>query len=92
MGPNFAVLLCLIVIKPLPSQEENRLEIFNNWSLVCMSYVLLFMTEIAETPMVRYNFGYGLIGLTVINILVNLAIISKDPLQVFKDKIKVKYH
>lgn len=91
MGPNFAVLLCLILVNPLPSKSENRLEIFNNWTLVCMSYVLLFMTEIADTPMVRYNFGYGLISFTVINILVNLIVISKDPIAVFKEKIKVKY-
>ena len=83
------MLLVLIgIVEPFPSILVNRLEMYNNWTVILLSYCLLCFTPWVSDAGRRYQIGYGMIILTGQNILVNLAIMSYDPVRMLKLRFK----
>lgn len=63
--PTSMVIIMVGLAKPLPTPFENKLELYNNFSILVVSYCLLCFTEFVPDPMARYNIGYAMILLTV---------------------------
>ena len=52
------------LVKPLEDQQTNRLEIYNSFSLLCITYCLLCFTSFVADPGTRYDIGFVLVILT----------------------------
>jgi hypothetical protein len=71
------LLIYLIKVQPYVLPELNYLEIFNETSICIASYHLLFFTDFTTEPEFQYKVGWSIIGITTINILVNMLIMVK---------------
>ena len=75
---------CLIIIgqiEPLLDPFSNRLELYNNFTIIILAYCLMLFTEFVPSPLTRYDIGFVMIFLTAQNIAVNLAIIARSPIR-----------
>ena len=61
--------------KPLNVAFLNYLEIFNELCILGVSIHLYLFTQFLDNPQIQYNIGYSLIGLTILNIAINMGII-----------------
>ena len=89
--PTLFVLFIIGLVKPLESRAANRMEMYNTFTILTMSYCLMCFTQLALDPEARYTMGYILVGLTIKNLLVNISFVMKDPLRRFKLSCKVKW-
>ena len=81
----------LIYVKPLDEPLKNKLEILNEICILAMSYHLFLFTDFVDSNQLSFLLGWILMGITGINILVNLSIILfMSAAGVFK-KIKNAY-
>ena len=64
-------------IEPLPTLYANRIEIYNSFSILLLIYCLLCLTQFVPDANARYQVGFGMIGLTGQNILVNIFIVTR---------------
>ena len=77
------VLHCIVVIvyialvKPFELPMLNRLEVFNEVCIIGAAYHLLLFTEYVSDPELQYSIGWSIIGVTVLNIAVNMIIMLK---------------
>jgi hypothetical protein len=67
------MLLYLADVRPLNSPFLNRMEIFNEVTLLCCSYFLFAFTDFVAEAGTRYMLGWGFIGLIGMNVMVNLG-------------------
>jgi len=71
------MLLYFASIKPLKEPFLNRMEIFNELSLLACSYFMFAFTDFCSAN-TRFLMGWVFVGITVFNILVNwLALFYK---------------
>ena len=73
-------LIYLVVVKPLATKTENRIEIFNETIIMLCSHCVNIFLNIAISLEVRDLMGWVLMGLAIFNILGNLSIIVKNSL------------
>ena len=57
------------------SPKLNRLEMFNEVCTLFNTYFLIVFTDYVEDRIVKYNVGYGLVLVVIINMVVNLSLI-----------------
>ena len=86
--PTLAVLMMVGLAEPLPTPAENKQEVYNNFTILILSYCLLCFTEFVAKPDTRYNMGYLMILLTIQNIVVSLIIIAFSPIRMLKLRCK----
>lgn len=86
--PTLAVLMMVGLAEPLQTPFENKSEVYNNFTILVLSYCLLCFTEFVPVPDMRYNMGYLMILLTVQNIVVSLVFIASDPVRMIKLRIR----
>ena len=79
--PTLAVLIMVGLASPLETSFENNQELYNNFSILVVSYCLLCFTQFIPDPEMRYNMGYVMVLLTVQNIVVSLVIIVMSPIR-----------
>ena len=65
------MLLFFIDVNPLNQPFLNRIEIFNEITLLVLSYFLFFFTDFVPSVYMRYALGWAFIFITVFNITVN---------------------
>lgn len=53
----------------------NRLEIFNETSVLLVSYHLYYFTDFIDDPVLKYEIGWMIIAVTLLNIVVNIGVI-----------------
>jgi hypothetical protein len=74
---NSALMLAYITyVKPFESTLLNNLEIFNELSILFATYHLLCFTQFVSDPEAQYTMGWSLIWVTVLNIAVNICIMT----------------
>lgn len=61
-------------MKPFDLPILNRMEIFNECCIILAAYHLLTFTDYAGDPDLQYKMGWSIIGVTVINMAVNMAV------------------
>ena len=74
------LLITIGIVEPYPTKTINRLEIYNNWTVILLAYCLLCFTPWVADAGSRYQIGFVMILLTAQNIIFNLALISIGPL------------
>ena len=62
---TLAVLMMVGLAKPLPTPFENKQELYNNFSILVLSYCLLTFTPYVPNPDTKYLMGYIMIMLTM---------------------------
>jgi hypothetical protein len=70
------MLVYLIKVRPFNSSLLNTIEIFNEGCLLLALYHVYLFTEYSPDPGFRYNVGWALIILTLLNMLFNLVVIA----------------
>ena len=85
-------MMVLSHFKPLQTLQSNKLETYNSFVILNMIYCLMCFTELALDPEARYTMGYVLVALTAQNIMVNIYVVSQDPVRRGYLRCKVRYH
>ena len=65
------MLLFIIDVNPLNQPFLNRIEIFNEVTLLILSYFLFFFSDFVPNVYMRYALGWAFIFIAVLNIAVN---------------------
>ena len=79
--PTNMVLMHLGTFRPLITKADNNLEIYNSYTIFCLTYCLLCLTQYVSDGHARYQVGYAIVILTCQNILINIFIIGKTPIR-----------
>jgi hypothetical protein len=62
--------------RPFENPLLNRLEIFNELCIIGSVYHLFVFTQYVDDVILQYNAGWSMIALTIVNIVVNMAIVG----------------
>lgn len=68
------MIVYLQMVKPFDMPILNRMEIFNECCIIVAAYHLLTFTEFVGDPDLQYQMGWSIIGTTLVNVLVNMAV------------------
>jgi hypothetical protein len=71
------IIIYLIYVKPYEAPILNKVEIFNEISICLASYHLIFFTDFTPDPQFQLNMGWSLIGITTLNIGVNMLVMIR---------------
>jgi len=85
------ILIVLLEVRPMPSKYEQRLEIFDNLTILGLTYILLCFTEFAFDPVARYKMGFVMIIIVIQNVAIHIGLISLDPIMRIKEMFKNRY-
>jgi len=69
---SLLMLTWLIQFKPFDTGYKNKLECFNEFIVLVMSYIDFLFTDYVDNPVSRYTFGYFYIGIIAFGLLVNV--------------------
>ena len=78
---SLVIIIMLLVWKPLNSTFANIKEVFNEFTILLMSYIILSFTGAESDPEKRAMLGRCLIGLSSSNILFHLIILFVDTIK-----------
>jgi hypothetical protein len=62
-------------VKPFEEKLSNYMEMFNEITIMAITYHLFLLTDFMPDTKSQYDVGYSLIMITCLNILVNMGII-----------------
>jgi hypothetical protein len=65
------VIVYYITYKPFNNEFHNKLELFNEFTILAASYHLSILTSFVDDPYIQYNVGFSIIAFTLLNLLVN---------------------
>jgi hypothetical protein len=68
------MIIYLLMVKPFDLPILNKMEIFNECCIIGASYHLFAFTEFVGDPELQYNIGWSIIGVTLLNIAVNMGL------------------
>ena len=89
---SFGMLFFIILVHPYKEPFLNKLECFNEVTLLIVSYCFLFFLEQIDSPELKGYVGWFLIGITVFNTLMNILIVIyssiKIVIRIFKHRNK----
>ena len=71
---NLATACYTIASKPFANVILNFIDIFNELSLLCLSYHLLLYTDYLSDLQSQYSIGFSMIGLCLMNFLINISL------------------
>jgi hypothetical protein len=66
-----------MLTKPFEEPFMNRLEIFNEISIMAAAYHLFIFTDFEADPVQQYKAGWSIIAITTINIAINMLIMLR---------------
>jgi hypothetical protein len=72
---------CLLVViylgyfRPYTTQKQNNLELFNEICILAASYHLIIFTDFVDDLDIKYQAGWSLIAITLINLIGNLTLV-----------------
>ena len=68
------MIVYIISVKPFDIPLLNYTEIFNECCIMSAAYHLFAFTDFLGEPNMQYDVGWSLIGVTLLNIIVNMCI------------------
>ena len=83
---NFLNLFCLVFLGlslPFKTRFKNRLELFNEFTVVTCTLLMMTFTQYVPDVETQYMMGWSMIGVIVFNFLVNLTIIISVAIKLF---------
>ncbi len=87
----FCCLLMLLFftdVNPMNQPFLNKMEIFNELTLLILSYFLFFFTDFVPSVYMRYTLGWAFIFITVLNIAVNWGALFYKVFLAIKDIVR----
>ena len=75
MLSTLVVLITLLATKPLESKRSNRIEVFNECTILGLIYLLSCFTDLIPDASVRSNLGLLYLSISFFNIAVHMAIL-----------------
>lgn len=72
------------IARPFENPTLNKLEIFNELCIMGAAYHLFVFTQYVDDPKLQYKFGWSIIAVTTLNILVNMAVMGYASFQKIK--------
>jgi hypothetical protein len=66
----------------------NKLEIFNELCLMVAAYHLFTFTSFVNSSSMQYSVGWSMIGVTTLNIAVNMIVVGYQTLRNLKMQLK----
>ena len=88
---NFLALTSIIYMlwyKPMETLQANLIEVFNDYTLLVMTYFLWCFTDIIGEPETRYELGYVFISIILGNVALHLILMITSILMDLKLKYK----
>ena len=76
-----------MLTKPFENPVLNKMEIFNEICIIVVGYHLILFTDYAPDEDTQYKGGWSIIGITVLNIVVNMGVMMVFTVR----KIKLKF-
>ncbi len=73
---------------PFKEVRQNRLEVFNELTILACALHLILFTEFLQDPLIRYDAGWSIIIIVLLNLAVNFAFIFKDSYHQFRVLLK----
>ena len=61
-------------VKPFELPLLNKMEVINECFIIMAAYHLFLYTDFVPDPILQYQLGWSIIGVTVINIILNMAV------------------
>jgi hypothetical protein len=86
--PILAVIIMLGLISPLAEKFDNKIELYDSLTILLLSYCLFLFTDFVPDAFIRYQVGFFMIFLTAQNILINVYLMSKEPVKLLFEKLK----
>lgn len=68
----------LIYFNPFEDVKMNRIEIFNESTILLSGYHLIFFTDFLPNVEFQYMAGYSMIAVTLLNVVVNTSIMMVE--------------
>ena len=84
MSCTMAVLVLLLALKPLAESKAQRLEVFNECTILALNYILLFFSDAIGTAADRSTIGYVYLAISFQNISVHLLMMICSSLLALK--------
>jgi hypothetical protein len=75
-------------VKPFKVKVLNQIEIMNELNVIISSYFLIVFTDYMDEPYLKWNIGWVLMAVNVLNIGANMVIILKIVIIELKGSIK----
>ena len=79
-------------VRPYKSQLQNTQEFFNEWTVVISSYHLFCFTDWITDYDRRFEIGWSLISVIIVNVLFNFALVLTIVCHNTIRTFKIKYH
>lgn len=77
-------------VKPNLSSKAQKLELFNEFITLILTYQMCLFTDFVPDSMVQYNVGYGFQGVTLFMIVTNIMIMFQELIKPIMDKWRHK--
>jgi hypothetical protein len=61
-------------VKPFELPLLNTMEVINECFIIMAAYHLFLFTEFVPDPIIQYKFGWSIILVTIINIVINMGV------------------
>lgn len=71
---SLVVITYIAQVQPFELPLLNTMEIVNEFTILVATYHLFLFTDYVEDPNMQYILGWSMIGLTVLNILINMGV------------------
>jgi hypothetical protein len=68
------VSIYITYVKPFETPLLNYMEVFNEVCVLIATYHLFLFTDFVPDPELRYSIGWSIIGVTIVNIIVNMLV------------------
>ncbi|TNV85393.1 hypothetical protein FGO68_gene4317 [Halteria grandinella] len=83
---SFLMFIYLLLTKPFTSKRLYYIELFNEGTVYIASMHLFIFTDFGPSADVQYAMGWSLIGITLLNIVVNIFVVWVDNIQCMREK------
>lgn len=82
------MLMYIISVKPFKEPRLNKLEIFNELTVLLCAYHIPLFSDFVPDPDIRYIAGWSIILITCSNLMINIGIVTYLSLSDIKKKLK----
>jgi glycosyltransferase involved in cell wall biosynthesis len=88
LASSYLNFMYLIMVQPFDDPNTAKFEIFNEFTILIVSYGMLVFCDYITSDEVRYNFGWFLTALVLLNILVNFLNVMIKTYFTIRDMLK----
>ncbi len=68
----------LIKYQPFTNPKMNKLEIFNELTILVCNYTLIAFSDISTSGPVKYDFGWFMLAVVIGNVVINVSFIVRE--------------